>query len=168
MIPMLEPILNEFRQEAATTRRVLERVPEDKLTWKPHPKSMSLGQLAIHLAGIPGGISRLAQLDEFDNSAATFTPPQPENVQQIRAKFEEGTRAAEEFISGLSAEKAAAQWRMVRNGKEIMNMPRLAIIRTMMLNHMYHHRGQLTVYLRLLEVPVPVIYGRSADENPFG
>ena len=168
MIPMLEPMLTEFRKEAVTTKCVLDRVPGDKLSWKPHAKSMSLGQLALHLASIPGGISRMAQLDEFDNSKTNFIPAEASDVKQIQTALDDGVRLAEDLFNNLTEEKALALWRMTRNGKEIMNMPRIGIIRTVMLNHMIHHRGQLSVYLRLLDVPVPVIYGRSADENPFG
>ena len=110
MTTMSNPMLSEFREEAAITKRVLDRVPADKLSWKPHPKSMSLGQLAIHIATV---------------------------------------------------------WRLMLKDKEIFTKPRISVLRSVMLNHWYHHRGQLSVYLRLLDVPVPVIYGRSADENPF-
>ncbi|HTR64224.1 MAG TPA: DinB family protein [Terriglobales bacterium] len=168
MIPMIEPMLKEFREEAAITKRVLDRVPGDKLSWRPHPKSMSLGQLAIHTAGIPGGITKLAQLDEFDNSRTNFMPTEPSDVNQIHTTLEEGVRAADDYLNNLTEEKALGRWRMVRHGKEIVNLPRVAVIRTVMLNHWYHHRGQLSVYLRLLDVPVPAIYGRSADDNPLG
>jgi uncharacterized damage-inducible protein DinB len=168
MYPTLEPMLEEFRKEAATNKCVLDRIPADKLTWRPHAKSMSLGQLGLHLANIPGGISKIAQLDEFDNSKATFIPPDPRDLAQIHTAHDESVRAAEDLFNNLTEEKARAHWRMTRNGKEIMSAPRIGIIRTVMLNHMIHHRGQLSVYLRLLDVPVPVIYGRSADENPFG
>jgi uncharacterized damage-inducible protein DinB len=167
MIAMLEPMLSEFRQEAATTKRVLERVPADKLSWKPHPKSMSLGQLAMHVASIPGNLSRLVLLDEFDVSQAKFDPPAPANLKEIHATFDQSVRAAEDCLNGMSQQTAAGDWRMIARGKEVMRQPRTGLLRSVMLNHWYHHRGQLSVYLRLLDVPVPVIYGRSADENPF-
>ena len=167
MIPMLEPMLNEFREEAAVTKRVLERVPPDKLSWKPHPKSMSLGQLALHVANIPGSLAKLAQLEEFDASQANFEPPAPNDLKEIHAALDQSVRSTDEFLSGMSEKAARGTWRLTLRGKEVFNKPRVGVLRSIMLNHWYHHRGQLSVYLRLLEVPVPVIYGRSADENPF-
>ena len=164
---MLESMLNELRQESTTTRRVLERVPADKLSWKPHPKSMSLGQLALHVASIPGNLVGLAQLEEFDASQANFEPPEPESLHQILAALDDGVRLAEDYLAGIDDHSAAENWRLTSRGKEVFTIPRAGLLRTIMLNHWYHHRGQLSVYLRLLEVPVPVIYGRSADENPF-
>jgi len=146
MIQMLEPMLSEIREEAVTTKRVLERVPADKLSWKPHPKSMSLGQLA---------------------SQASFEPPVPGDLKQIHAALDQSVRSAEECISGMSETAALGTWRLTLRGKEFFSKSRSGLLRSIMLNHWYHHRGQLSVYLRLLDVPVPAIYGRSADENPF-
>jgi uncharacterized damage-inducible protein DinB len=167
MIKMLEPMMAEIQQEAAITKRVLERVPADKLAWKPHPKSMSLGQLALHIATLPGNLSRLAQLEEFDAAAANFDPPAPNDAKEILATLDVSLKAAQEYLGGVSESAAMGNWRLTSNGREVFTIPRVALLRTIMLNHWYHHRGQLSVYLRLLEVPVPVIYGRSADENPF-
>jgi uncharacterized damage-inducible protein DinB len=167
MIPMLEPMMKEIDQEAIITRRVLERVPPDKLSWKPHPKSMSVGQLALHIATIPGGISRLAQLDEFDASAANFDPPAPNDAPEILTALGAILQTVKEYLEGVTEPGAVGNWRLTYQGKEVFLIPRVALLRTIMLNHWYHHRGQLSVYLRLLDVPVPVIYGRSADENPF-
>jgi uncharacterized damage-inducible protein DinB len=168
MIKMLEPMSGEITQEAATTKRVLQRVPEDKLTWKPHLKSMSLGQLAMHVATIPGGICRLAAVDEFEINPASFAPPVPKSSEEIIAALDASVQAAQEFLGGVTESGAMGLWRAKLNGKELMAMPRVAMLRTLLFNHWYHHRGQLSVYLRLLEVPVPSIYGPSADENPFG
>jgi uncharacterized damage-inducible protein DinB len=168
MIAMLEPMMTEIQQEAATTRRVLERIPSDKLSWRPHPKSMSLGELGLHVANIPGGISKLAQLDEFDAGTANFEPPSPKDAAEILAVLESSIQSAQQYLASISEPGALANWRLTANGQEIFNISRIAMIRMIMLNHWYHHRGQLSVYLRLLEVPVPAIYGRSADENPFG
>jgi uncharacterized damage-inducible protein DinB len=167
MTRLLEPMIGEIEQEAATTKRVLERVPADKLSWKPHPKSMSLGQLAMHVATIPGGISKLAQVDEFELDPANFDPPSPKSAKEILAALDASVQAAQEYLGGVSESAAMGTWRLKAGGKELMAMPRVGLLRSIMLNHWYHHRGQLSVYLRLLEVPVPVIYGRSADENPF-
>ena len=163
----LAPLLAELREEAATTKRVLERVPADKLAWRPHAKSMTLGQLALHVATIPGNIASMAQLQEFDASQANFEPPAPRDAAEIWAAFDQSVKAAEDMIGEMSDESAVANWRLTLHGKELFAKPRLAILRSLMMNHWYHHRGQLSVYLRLLDVPVPVIYGRSADENPF-
>jgi uncharacterized damage-inducible protein DinB len=167
MIQMLEPMLSEIREEAVTTKRVLERVPADKLSWKPHPKSMSLGQLALHVASIPGNLAKLAQLEEFDASQASFEPPIPNDLKEIHAALDQSVRSAEACLSGMSERAALGTWRLTLRGRELFTKPRVGLLRSIMLNHWYHHRGQLSVYLRLLDVPVPVIYGRSADENPF-
>ena len=168
MIKMVEPMLNEFREEAAITKRVLARVPADKLSWKPHQKSMSLGQLSLHIASVPGALAKLSQLDEFDAAQANFDPPSPKNVEEVRAALDDSIRVAEECLSGLIEHRALGPWVLLLNGKQVFSQPRIGMLRSIMLNHWYHHRGQLSVYLRLLEVPVPVIYGPSADENPFG
>ena len=164
---MPDSLLNELYQEAAITRRVLERVPGDMLEWRPHPKSMSLGQLAIHVASIPGNLSRLVQADEFDASQANFTPPSPSSVEEILTAHDGSLRVAQDYLGGVDEQIAQESWRLTFKGKEVFTAPRGGVIRSLMLNHWYHHRGQLSVYLRLLDVPVPVIYGRSADENPF-
>jgi uncharacterized damage-inducible protein DinB len=167
MIQMLGPMLSEIREEAVTTKRVLERVPAEKLSWKPHPKSMSLGQLALHVASIPGNLAKLAQLEEFDASEASFEPPVPNDLKEIHAVLDQSVRSAEACLSGMSEQAALGTWRLTLRGRELFTKPRVGLLRSIMLNHWYHHRGQLSVYLRLLDVPVPVIYGRSADENPF-
>ena len=159
--------LSEIQQEAVITQRVLERYPADKLSWKPHRKSMSLGQLALHVATIPGNLSKLAQLEEFDASQASFDPPAPNDAKEILTALDASVKAAEEYLGGVSESAVMGNWRLTSKGKEVFTIPRVGLLRTIMLNHWYHHRGQLSVYLRLLEVPVPVIYGRSADENPF-
>jgi uncharacterized damage-inducible protein DinB len=162
---LVEPILSEFRREVPSIRKILERVPQDKLGWKPHPKSRSLGELAMHIAGIAGMAEKIIGADEL---AAGVTPPSPvTSAVDIRDKFETNVRASEEALGKLSDQAALAEWRLVFKGKELMRVPRIAALRTNVLNHIYHHRGQLSVYLRLLDVPVPVIYGPTADENPF-
>lgn len=167
MTKMMEPMLNEFRQEAAVTRRVLERIPADKLAWQPHPKSMSLGQLAFHIAGVPGRLSAILQQDQLEVNPDAFLPPSPKDLAEVKTTFEESCQAAEKFIGGLSEQDAGKDFSLMVGGKPVMTAPRVAMIRTVIMNHVYHHRGQLAVYLRMLDVPVPTIYGRSADENPF-
>ncbi len=163
----MKALLTELNQEAETTRRLLERVPEDRLGWKPHPKSMTLGQLALHVAAIPGDLSRLAQVDEFDASNTNFEPQAPESKMAIEAALKRSLAEATEYLGALGADQANSIWRLTLRGNEVFAMPRATLLRSLMLNHWYHHRGQLTVYLRLLDVPLPVIYGKSADENPF-
>lgn len=158
----------ELEQESAATRRLLKRVPADKLSWRPHPKSMSLGQLANHVAVIPGRITGLAQRDGFDVSTASFEAPEATDAAELLSALEEGLESARTFLNGLDDDAAAAPWTMKHGERTVFSVPRIAMIRTMMLNHWYHHRGQLAVYLRILDVPVPATYGRSADENLFG
>jgi uncharacterized damage-inducible protein DinB len=164
--PAIEPILSELREEVQATRRILERVPGDKLGWKPHSKSRTLGELATHVAQIPGMAERVANHNEFN--PGSVAPALLGSIEEIRRAFEQNLRLAEELLSQMTQEQALADWRLVYKGKEIFRLPRTAALRKTMLNHMYHHRGQLGVYLRLLDVPVPMVYGPTADENPFG
>jgi uncharacterized damage-inducible protein DinB len=159
-------LIAELEQEAAATRRILERVPADKLAWRPHARSMTIGQLAQHVAGIPGYVSKLAQSEGFDVATrAGREPAHPESAEGLLTQLDESLAGARAFLSGLDEESASAPWRLSHGEREVFTLPRLGVVRTMMLNHWYHHRGQLTVYLRLLDVPVPAVYGRSADEN---
>ncbi len=162
---VVDPILSEFRREVPSIRKILERVPQDKLAWKPHPKSRSLGELSMHVAGIVGMAEKIIHADEL--AAGVGSPTQVTSSDEIRATFEKNVRTSEEALSKLSDQAALGEWRLVFRGKELMRVPRIAALRTNVLNHIYHHRGQLSVYLRLLDVPVPVIYGPTADENPF-
>ena len=157
----------ELDAEFPITRRVLERVPTDKLAWQPHAKSMSLGQLAQHVAAIPASIAKLAQLDGMDMATRPGTYAAGESTSAILATFDQSVSAMKAALADVDDAKAAATWRMTFGDREIFARPRIGVMRTMCLNHMIHHRGELVVYLRLLDVPVPVVYGRSADENPF-
>jgi uncharacterized damage-inducible protein DinB len=145
---MFEPMLDEFREEAAVTKRVLERVPADKLAWKPHAKSMSLGQLAMHIATVPGSLTKITWEDEFEISQANFNPPLPKDVKEIHAAFEQSVREVEECLKRMTEQLAQGHWRLMFRGKEISSKPRIRVLRSIMLNHWYHHRGQLSVYLR--------------------
>ena len=158
----------ELEQESAATRRLLERVPADKLSWRPHPKSMSLGQLAHHVAGIPGRMANLARGEGFDVAGASFEAPEAGSTAELLPALDAGLASARELLLGLDDASAAAPWTMKHGERVVFSIPRVAMLRTMMLNHWYHHRGQLAVYLRILDVPVPATYGRSADENLFG
>ena len=151
--------------EAARTRRVLERVPTDKLTWSPHAKSMNIGKLAMHIAAIPGRLSAWILTDEF-----VFSPnptPEPTSTAEILAAHDAAVAAAKENMAKVGDAGLGVMWTAKAGDKTLMTMPKSAVVRTLVLNHAFHHRGQLSVYLRLLDVPVPSIYGPSADENPF-
>jgi uncharacterized damage-inducible protein DinB len=159
-----QELLAELNQEAQTTRRVLERVPKDKLAWTPHAKSMTLGQLALHLANLPGAISDLATRPTFD--AKTPVPlPNASSVEQILSTHDESIAKAGRLLTSMDDEALKAPWSLVNGDREIMTIPRSSLLRTIMLNHTYHHRGQLTVYLRQVGALVPSVYGPSADEN---
>ena len=157
--------LQEFDNEAATTRRVLERVPTDKLAWKPHPKSMSLGVLALHIAGAPGVCSSWAAEDV--TSFKGEPPPTPTSTEQILATHDKSVKSTKENLGTLGDEGLKGMWSAKAGDATLMTMPKAALVRAIVQNHWIHHRGQLSVYLRLLDVPVPSIYGPSADENPF-
>ncbi len=165
---MIQPMLSEFREEVVITKRVLDRVPGDKLSWKPHMKSMSLGQLAIHIATVPGSLAQILGAGQFDVSHGNFVPTPPKDLEEIHTAFTKSVREAEEYLSGVTEQEAQASWHLMFGDREIFSRPRVEVLRSIMLNHWYHHRGQLSVYLRMLDIPLPVIYGRSADENPFG
>jgi uncharacterized damage-inducible protein DinB len=160
-----EALLQELEQEAKTTRRVLERVPEDKLGFKPHDKSWTLGQLALHIANLPGGIAHLSTISPAP--APNFNQGSPKSASELVPAFEASMARARQVLDGATDDELMADWILMNGDQEIWRVPRLALLRMLMLNHQYHHRGQLTVYLRELNVPVPSIYGPSADENPF-
>jgi uncharacterized damage-inducible protein DinB len=153
--------------EAATTKRVLERVPEAHLVWKPHPKSMSLGQLALHVATLPSLVAQFLAGDASDFDAVPKAPPTVGSHAELLAAFAASTEQARSFVADLTDERALATWRLVAGARELLAAPRAAMLRSLLFNHWYHHRGQLVVYLRLLDVPVPSVYGPTADENPF-
>lgn len=164
---MTDPLIQELEQETTATRRMLERVPGDKLDWKPHEKSRSLGQLALHVAGTPGAVAGMLAEDEIP--VPDFgSDPSPESTDELIGALEESVARAKEVLSGMSDEEARSPFRVVKDGEAVMEIPKIGVARAIMLNHWYHHRGQLSVYLRLLDVPVPATYGDSADEHPWG
>ena len=152
---MIDAMLMEMEQEAQATRRLLERVPEGKLSWKPHPKSFSLGQIALHLAQLPGAISTMAAQEVFE--LPQFQRKEAENRAEILETFEGSLSTAREVLSQMDDQRLMGTWTLQNQGQVIMSMPRAAVLRSIMLNHSYHHRGQLCVYLRLLDVPLPSI-----------
>jgi uncharacterized damage-inducible protein DinB len=160
-------MLREFHEEVGTTKRVLGRVPADRLGWKPHERSMSLGQLALHIATVPGAIAHITKPDAFDVSQSSFAPPMPKNMDEVYAALEQSVCVVEQTLKETTDDTAQAKWCLMFGEKELRSLPRASVWRSLMLNHWYHHRGQLAVYLRLLDVPVPPIYGPSADESPF-
>ena len=158
-----EAFLGELDYEATSTRKMLERIPADKFDWKPHEKSMTMGQLAIHVADMFTWYSATLETDEMD-FAKGYEQPKPENAEQLVALFDKNLAAAKESLKNASAENFGNSWRL-RNGEQIFfEMPKTAVLRTFVVNHIVHHRGQLAVYLRLNDIPVPSVYGPSADE----
>jgi uncharacterized damage-inducible protein DinB len=163
---IIDGLLAELEQEAETTRRVLERIPQEHLTWKPHPKSMSLGQLALHVATVPGSVAQLAAVDTIAEPPG-FVQPEAGSAAELVPSLTESVAKARRALGGFGDARMGAMWRLQSGGKDLLAMPRVAFVRAIMLNHWYHHRGQLLVYLRLLNQSVPSVYGPTADENPF-
>lgn len=163
---MTDPLLAELDQESATTRRLLERVPADKLGWRPHPKARTLGQLAMHTARLPGDISELSQLDTFAFENVP-SDADPKSVKEILDAHDASIAKARKNLAAMDDSSAMKTWTGTVGGKPAVAFPRIGLIRAIALNHWYHHRGQLSTYVRQLNVPVPSIYGPSADENPF-
>lgn len=162
-----ESILPEFDHEMKTTRKLLERVPEQNAAWKPHPKSMSLGHLAVHLAQIPrwGSVTMLqTELDMSPPGGSPYKTPEFESTAAVLAAFDEHVKQAREAIAAASDPDFMVPWTLKNGGQTIFTLPRVATLRAFVVNHVIHHRGQLSVYLRLNDVPVPSIYGPSADE----
>jgi len=159
-------LLAELEQESQTTRRVLERIPQAHLAWKPHPKSMSLGQLALHVATVPGTVAELAAQDTV-TARPSFFQAEAATTAELVPALTASVAKAKQHLGGFDDAAMTKTWRLMRDGHELLSMPRAAFARAVMLNHWYHHRGQLLVYLRLLDLPVPSVYGPSADENPF-
>ena len=162
---LAECMLAEFEAQAPITRKFLERLPGDRLAWKPHEKSMSAGQLALHIARVPGGSVRFvqqnpAQAPNFNNV------PQPASVGEILAAFDESITAVRTLLPQFSDAAMQETWRMVQGNQELLKIPRAQFLRDIMLNHWFQHRGQLCVYLRLLNVAVPASWGPSGDEQP--
>ena len=166
-----EALLPEFDQEMDGARRTLERVPEDRFDWKPHAKSGSMIWLAGHLANIPYWATLTIQEGELDlmpDGKPLPQPPAPTSVDQMLAEFDQHVRKARAAIAGADDAAFLAPWSLLKNGVTIFSMPKIAVLRSFVMNHLIHHRAQLGVYLRLNDIPVPALYGPSADENPPG
>lgn len=162
---LTERLIAELTAEADATRRTIARLPEDRLDWRPHPRSMALGELALHLAQLPYGIASM--VDELTVDVPEVPRPQPASRQKVLDALDAGVAFAAERLTSWGDAGLDAIWTMQLGGVPLFSVTRYEAIRTILMNQTCHHRGQLTVYLRLLDVPVPSIYGPSADENPF-
>jgi uncharacterized damage-inducible protein DinB len=162
---MIDPFLMELEQEGQTTRRVLERVPTDKLDWRPHPTARSLGELAMHVATSQRVVSEALQKPSYEGQQNN--PVVPANAEDIVAQFDDCTSSAKKLLSAMSDQDLMSEWSLTAGGVSRFRAPKIGVIRGIVLNHTYHHRGQLSVYLRQLGLKVPSIYGPSGDENPF-
>ncbi len=161
---IVEPIIEEFRGEAAITRKLLERVPEKDFDWKPHPKSMSLCDLVSHITDSFTWLRSIVEQDEIVLDPDAFKPWTAASKQDLLDTFERNVAQGAALLKGVPDERMLARWKMTAGGKDLLSMPRVAVVRAFTLNHHIHHRGQLSVYLRLKDVPLPQIYGPSADE----
>ena len=161
-------LLSEFDYEMANTRKTIERVPEDKFDWKPHDRSMTMGGLATHIANIPTWASRAIRQDSFD-MAPQGGPPARATLagsrNELLETFDKNVADARSAISEASDEHLMTKWSLLSGGETVMTLPRVVVLRSFVMNHQIHHRGQLSVYLRLNDVPVPALYGPSADES---
>ncbi|HTS51118.1 MAG TPA: DinB family protein [Bryobacteraceae bacterium] len=163
-----DALLPEFDQEMANTRKTLERVPEDKFAWKPHPKSFSMISLATHIANMTGWTVETMTKDSFDISPPGAPPYKEEPAAsraQLLEKFDKSVTAARAALAGATDEAYLKNWSLLAGGQTLFTMPRFNCIRAFVMNHVIHHRAQLGVYLRLNDIPVPSIYGPSADEG---
>jgi uncharacterized damage-inducible protein DinB len=163
-----DALLPEFDHEMATTRKTLERVPEDKSNWKPHDTSMTMGRLAGHIAEMAGFVGQTFQGDSFDFAPPGATPMQPTVMtsrKQLLELFDKNVASARAALAKASDDDLYKTWTLLNGGKTFFAMPRIQVVRSMILNHVIHHRGQLSVYLRMNQVPVPSIYGPSGDEG---
>lgn len=165
-----DALLPEFDFEMDKARKTLERVPDETLGWKPHEKSGTMGWLAAHIAEIPGWATVAISQDTFDMAppgTPPYQPPKPVSRQEILDTFDKNVAAARAAITGAGDDQLKQKWALLKGGQEILSMPRVAVLRSFVMNHLIHHRAQLGVYLRMNNVPVPAIYGPSADEQAF-
>lgn len=166
-MPINESLIAEFQQEAASTRKILERVQEKDFSWKPHEKSMSLGELSHHLAEISTWTGVTIEQEEFDFSKMDYKPPVQTTTANLLKFFDDNLNNALDTLKKASDEKLSGTWTMKNGDKVYFTLPKMAVIRSFVLSHTIHHRGQLSVYLRLLGIPLPQIYGPTADESSF-
>jgi uncharacterized damage-inducible protein DinB len=167
---MSAALLAEFDHEMTSTRRVLERVPDDRLDWRPHPKSRQLGPLASHIAAIPHRTVDVMETESLDASPQGAAPPRPAPAasrQEILERFDANVAAARAALAGAADAHLVQPWSFLAGGHPMFTLPRIGAVRALVLSHIIHHRAQLGVYLRINDVPVPAIYGPSADEGAF-
>ena len=165
---MNQALLPEFDQEFANTRKMLERLPDDKLAWKPHPKSFSMGDLATHIAELPGWMGVAIEQDSFDMAppgGPTYQRPQLHSRKEILEMFDKSVPVARAALARATDQQLMGPWSMLKAGQVMFTMPKIAVVRSFLMNHVIHHRAQLGVYLRLNDVLVPGMYGPSADEK---
>jgi len=164
-----DALLPEFDHETATTRKVLERVPEDKLDWTPHPKSWNTATLASHVANIPSWVKETLSRDSIDIGDPDGPKPEPNitSRKELLERFDRNVSAARAALAAAENETFMEPWSLLNGGQKMMTLPKVAVLRSWVFNHSVHHRAQLAMYLRLNNIPVPSIYGPSADENPF-
>ena len=159
-----DTLIQELETEAAATRALIERVPDNKLDWKPHDKSMPLGRLATHIAELPSWGKVTIEQDVLDISEG-FTPTILTSAAEILDTFDKNTAAFKALLAKTPDDEYAKTWSMKHSGQDVYAAPKGVVVRSMVLNHLVHHRGQLTVFLRLNDVPLPMTYGPSADET---
>lgn len=159
------PLIAEIKHTASATRRILERVPNDRLNWKPHEKSMTLGRLASHVAELTQWMKLILEREEFDFAVDKFNRRNVSSADELLAIFDENIKEALTVLETASDDKLNTKWILQKSGNTMFNLPRKIAIRELIMNHIIHHRGQLSVYLRLLDIPVPGMYGQSADEK---
>jgi uncharacterized damage-inducible protein DinB len=163
-----EFMVGEFDHEAANTRKVLARVPDAHASWKPHAKSWSMGELALHLANLPTWVARALQSSEFDIEPPGSTPSFPKRVwvsqEALLKTFDDNVAAARALIAATPDAEMMKPWTLKKRGDVVLTLPRAAVLRSFVFNHSIHHRGQMTVYLRMKDIPVPFLYGPTADE----
>lgn len=162
-----DALLPEFDHEWAVTRRLLERVPFDQAEWKPHDRSMTIGALATHLADLPTWAPVLLRQPEFDMANVGGGGPKVRHATaaELLGDFDRNVRAARDLIADTTDAQFMEPWTLKEQGKDLFTMPRVGILRSFLMSHAIHHRGQLSVYLRLRDIPVPSMYGPSADER---
>ena len=160
-----ESLLQELQQEAQSTRKMLERVPDDKFGWKPHEKSMTLGQLAAHIADIPNWVPVTVDQDELDFNSKDYVPPKADSSKELVKMFDEAMAKAVECLKKADDKTLMGNWKMRSGDTVYFEMPKLAVLRMFVFSHNSHHRGQLSVYLRINDVPLPQVYGPTADEG---